>query len=141
MIVNTSVENVVAFLESSATVSVTEVVPILIANENGNVITVGNDSSVLVESPSVAVLVTGILGPQGVPGISEEDMVYAKRVDFVTDAELYKGESVVGSLDNSPVWRIRKIIIGGDGDVTETWAGGTALFDKVWTNRAGLTYI
>lgn len=68
-------------------------------------------------------------------------MIYAKRVDFVSEDVLYRGEAEVGASESSAVWRIRKIGFGIDGDVTETWAGGTAKFDKVWTDRVSFTYI
>jgi hypothetical protein len=71
---------------------------------------------------------------------SDEEMPYAKRVDFVSDDEFYKGEASVGSSESSPVWRIRKIVIGNDSDVTETWASGNSLYDKVWADRLTLIY-
>lgn len=75
------------------------------------------------------------------PVPNEEDTMYAKRVDFISDSVLYKAEAAVGSLESAAVWRIRKIVLGTDGDVTETWASGNANFDKIWDNRASLTYI
>jgi hypothetical protein len=72
---------------------------------------------------------------------SDEEMPYAKRIDFITENELYRAEAAVGTLDSSPAWRIRKIVIGADNDVTETWAGGSALYDKVWNDRLSYTYI
>lgn len=73
------------------------------------------------------------------PVMGEEDMVYSKRIDFVTEDELYRGEAEVGSSENVAVWRIRKVVLAGDGDVTETWAGGNAVFNKQWNLRT--TYI
>ncbi len=72
--------------------------------------------------------------------VSEEDQVYAKKVDFVSDTVLYRGEAAVGSTSSSAVWRIRKIVLGADGDVDETWASGNANFDKIWDNRVSLSY-
>lgn len=72
---------------------------------------------------------------------TDEEMPFAKRTDFVTDNEIYKGEAIVGSLESSPVWRIRKIVIGNDSDVTETWANGNSLYDKIWVDRLTLTYL
>lgn len=74
------------------------------------------------------------------PTTSEEDMAYSKRIDFVGEDVIYRGEAVVGSSEGSAVWRIRKILLSSDGDVVETWAGGTAVFDKTWTNRLNYTY-
>lgn len=83
----------------------------------------------------------GMPGPAGPPGTSEDDAVYAKRVDFITDNLLYRGEAAVGTTDTAPLWRIRRTTFGAvDGDVTEEWAGGTALFDKAWSDRLSLTY-
>lgn len=95
---------------------------------------------VLVEQENTTLVMAGGLGPQGAPGIPEEDIMYSKRVDFITDLELYRGEAPVGSSENSAVWRIRKVSLAVDGDVAEKWASGTALFDKVWADRVSLTY-
>ena len=74
-------------------------------------------------------------------GLAEGDeIVYSKRIDFITDNELYKGEAAVGSAESSSVWRIRKITIAGDSDITEVWASGTSTFDKIWADRATLIY-
>ena len=82
----------------------------------------------------------GATGPAG-SGTSEEEAVYAKRVDFVSDDLLYRGEAAVGSLPSDPAWRIRRIAFNPvDGDVIEEWAGGNANFDKVWDNHTGLVY-
>ena len=67
-------------------------------------------------------------------------MVYSKRIDFVNDSVLYRGEASVGTLESAAAWRIRKIVLALDGDVTETWASGTALFDKIWSDRATYNY-
>ena len=72
--------------------------------------------------------------------VTDEEMPFAKRIDFITDNELYKAEAVVGASESSPVWRIHKIVIGADNDVTETWASGTSAYDKIWANRLSYTY-
>ena len=74
------------------------------------------------------------------PALGEEEMVYSKRTDFVGEDVIYRGEAVVGSSEVSPIWRIRKLVLAADGDVAETWAGGTALFDKAWSLRATYVY-
>lgn len=102
-------------------------------------VTLTNEATVLVETQNSQVIITGQAGPKG-QNAEDVDM-YSKRVDFVNDNLLYKGEAAVGSAESSAVWRIRRIVIGSDSDVTETWAAGTASFDKVWADRASLTYI
>jgi len=86
-------------------------------------------------------LEVGIMGPQGRPGTSEDEIMYSKRVDFIDDSTLYRGEAVPGSSESESVWRIRKITIAADNDVTETWADGNDNFDKAWSDRAGLSYV
>lgn len=83
----------------------------------------------------------GERGLQGEPGISEDEKVYSKRIDFITDSLLYKGEAAVGSDENSSSWRIRKIEIYPDGDISETWANGTANTVHNWLNRLSYTYL
>ena len=80
-------------------------------------------------------------GPPGPPGTPEDEIMYSKRVDFIDDSTLYRGEAVPGSDESAAVWRIRKITIAVDNDVTETWAGGNDNFDKAWSDRAGLSYV
>ncbi len=74
------------------------------------------------------------------PVAGEEDMVYAKRTDFVGEDVIYRGEAMVGTSEGTPSWRIRKLVLGADGDVAETWASGTALFDKAWALRTSYSY-
>lgn len=71
---------------------------------------------------------------------TDEEMPFSKRVDFITDNELYKGEAAVGSAESAPLWRIRKLTIGLDSDVTEVWADGNANYDNVWSDRLTYTY-
>ena len=93
---------------------------------------------VLVESATT--VIAGHQGPPGPAGIAEEDVVYSKRIDFINDDLLYKGEAPVGSTESNALWRIRQITVGADGDVTEVWAGGTAEFDKAWSQRLSYSY-
>lgn len=72
--------------------------------------------------------------------ILEEEMTYSKRVDFINENLLYKGEAAEGTLTSLAAWRIRKVTIGNDGDVEEIWASGNSNFDKVWDNRVSYTY-
>jgi len=65
----------------------------------------------------------------------------ATRVDFTTnDTIIYRAEAEAGTVDAGSVWRIRRLTIASDNDVTEEWANGDASFDKVWDNRVSYTY-
>ena len=73
--------------------------------------------------------------------LPEEEQMYAKRVDFVNDTLLYRGEASPGSLESAASWRVRRIqFVGADEDVVEEWADGAATFTQVWDNRASLSY-
>ena len=65
----------------------------------------------------------------------------AKRIDFIGDTLMYRGEAAPGALETDPVWRIKRVEFGADGDVTETWANGSADFSNAWADRASLTYV
>ena len=134
--------------------------------ENNNISTATNESQeiIAVETPQIEAIVTGgenvqitnsevqniviqvdsvstiVAGQPGPPGTSEDEMVYAKQTDFVSDTLIYRGDATVGSATSSPLWRIRKLDIGPDGDVSETWADGDANFNNIWDDRASLTY-
>lgn len=72
--------------------------------------------------------------------LPEDIEVQAKRVDFVGEDVIYKAEAAVGTADGSPLWRIHKIVLGVDGDVTETWAGGNSNYNKTWNDRVSYVY-
>ena len=86
----------------------------------------------------------GRQGPPGRPGLAEEDIVYAKRIDMVSSELLYRGEAVVGSAEDAPVWRIRRVTLTAAGalvDVSEQWAGGAAEFIHRWSERGTIAYV
>ena len=99
-----------------------------------------NEISITKDIVETQTVVMGLMGPRGFPGVSEDEKVYSKRTDFITDELLYRGEADPGSIESDPVWRIRKITISLDGDVSEEWADGNANFDNVWADRLALTY-
>lgn len=72
------------------------------------------------------------------------DTPQGRRVDFVGDTIIYRGESAPGTDDSAPAWRIKKIIftpgLDGKQDVSETWAGGNADYVNAWTDRATLNF-
>jgi hypothetical protein len=72
------------------------------------------------------------------------DTSHARRIDFVGESILFKGEAAPGTADTAPAWRIKRIEFtpGPDGqqDVSETWAGGTADFVHAWTDRETLNF-
>lgn len=114
---------------------------VLLADTSTNVIVRSDTSNVVAYvQESYTPVSVGIQGPQGPPGVSAEDeIMYSKRIDFISDNELYKGEAPVGSSIASNSWRIRRITIVNS-DITEEWASGTASFDKRWSDRLSYSY-
>jgi len=121
--------------------SIINVVSTVTVEPLGQTVTLTVPQPVVSLVPRVADVVTvGIQGPPGAAGIPEDEMTYAKRVDFVGSTLLYRAEAAVGSAEGDAVWRVRRITFAGDGDVTEEWADGDALFNQTWDGRAGYTY-
>lgn len=92
-----------------------------------------------VGGPTVTFVVDAV-GLQGPPGEGGEEMAYAKRIDWISETVLYKGEALPGALPSEAAWRIRRITLASDDDVTEEWAGGSAEFTNIWDNRGSLSY-
>lgn len=81
-----------------------------------------------------------LVGPQGPTGTWEEEMPYAKKVDFIGDNVIISGKAAVGTQTSQSIWQLSKTEFGVDDDVTVTWADGDAAFDNVWDNRLTYTY-
>ncbi len=131
--------NTYSLLETFEPESITETV---------QVVEVVTDSitETVAESDLVVEIVTeeGRQGPPGPPGIVEEDIVYAKRLDMVSSDVFYRGEAQVGSSEDAPVWRIRRVTMVTMGelvDLSEQWADGEAAFVHKWADRASLNYV
>jgi len=93
---------------------------------------------VQISSPRAPVVST--IGVQGPQGLSEDNMAFAKRTDFVGADLLYKGEAYPGTLTSQAGWRIRRITFDEQGNLVEEWANGNSKFDQVWDDRASLSY-
>ena len=72
--------------------------------------------------------------------VSMGDSALSRRVDFVGESLIYRGEAAPGAAEDAPVWRIKRIAFGSDGDVTETWAAGNADYAHAWADRATLEF-
>ncbi|MBX9899389.1 MAG: hypothetical protein K2Y28_01280 [Burkholderiaceae bacterium] len=73
--------------------------------------------------------------------VSDEELMnaLANRVDFVGNV-IYRGEANAGTLNDSASWRIRKITVDGDSDVTTEFADGSAEYKFVWNDRVTYNY-
>lgn len=72
------------------------------------------------------------------------NVAQTQRVDQVdpdaTPEIIYRGKALPGTAENVAAWRIERITIAADGDVTTVFADGDDLFDNIWNNRASLSY-
>lgn len=64
---------------------------------------------------------------------------YTTRLDEASATVTYVGNANVGSLDADAAWQIKRITESGTVTKIE-FADGEQTFDKVWTNRAALSY-
>lgn len=121
------------------TVDVVETpVEVHVDGNNQTVESTTQDNPVTINMPDVQIYTAGIQGP---PGVAEEDVAYAKRIDFEdNETVIYKGEADPGTLDSAGTWRIRRLTLNAESDVTEEWADGNADFDNVWSDHLTLTY-
>lgn len=67
---------------------------------------------------------------------------YATRLDqdAITPTLAYFGKAEPGASTAAPVWQIKKLDFGADGDVVVTWADGDSAFNNAWDDRASLSY-
>lgn len=93
----------------------------------------------VVKPKSVMMIMAGTPGPPGPPGESIVE-AYTRRVDFVGDELIYVGEALPGSLESDDVWRIKKVTIDTQGNVSITWADGAAEFAHIWDDRLQIQY-
>jgi hypothetical protein len=130
--------NVLTIKESTVILETAQASTVLATTSDNIVSTVSTDT-VLVDRSDTSIVLAGSVGPTGAPGVAEEEPMYSKRLDVIDDTLMYRGEAIVGSLESSLVWRIRRITIVAE-DIAETWASGTADFDKSWELRTSYIY-
>lgn len=112
-----------------------------ITETQAQVVEVSSQDTVLLEVNTINIVSEGLQGPPGATGTAEEEVPYSKRIDFISDTVLYKGEALPGTAESTAAWRIRRITFSVDGDSLEEWAAGSAEFNKAWTDRASFAYI
>lgn len=99
------------------------------------------ETPVIISVPNTTIYTVGVQGPTGATGTTEEEVAYAKRIDFESDSTIvYKGEAQPGAVDSAAVWRIHRLVLNSEFDVVQTWADGDANFDNIWDDRLSLSY-
>lgn len=61
------------------------------------------------------------------------------RVDVPVAGTTYEGYALPGTLNGTPAWKIKRIVVAG-ALTTTTYASGNSNFDKIWDDRATYTY-
>jgi hypothetical protein len=64
---------------------------------------------------------------------------YAEVVDEASSTVTYIGKATPGTATSAASWQIKKITVSGTQTII-TWASGNVNFDKIFDNRASLTY-
>lgn len=95
------------------------------------------NEGVTIEVPSLGAMTLTLDVAQGPSGSNISN--YAVRIDQVDASTIYRGEAAPGSAEGSSSWRLQKVVISGE-DITITWAGGNANFNKIWTDRLSYSY-
>lgn len=116
---------------------------VVVDEEGIYVVTDSDIEQVVTAQDEIVVVSEAEQGPPGPPGPSGppggEEMKYTKRIDFVGNDVIYKGEAAPGTLQDAPNWRIRRLTIINE-DIIEEWADGTAEMNKVWSSRDTYSY-
>lgn len=61
------------------------------------------------------------------------------RIDVPVSGTTYEGYALPGTLNTTPAWKIKRIVVAGN-VTTTTYASGNSNFDKIWDDRATYTY-
>ena len=121
-------------------VSPTVLITTISATDSTLVLPISDNLHSEIETSQIKSVLANAQGPAGPPGANtEEEMKTEKRIDFVGDSVIYKGEAIPGTSNNTPSWQISKITVL-DEDVTVSWANGNSKFDKVWDDRLSYNY-
>ena len=115
---------------------------LVVQEQETDILELPNGELMVIQESDVQLLTVAEQGPPGITTVvhvSEDDVAYTKRTDFVGNT-IYKGEAEPGSSESASVWRIRRLVIASDDDVTELWANGSAEFVHAWADRLSLAY-
>lgn len=69
--------------------------------------------------------------------VTLEDSSSGLIVDQATSTTIYLGEGLFGALTSEAKWKIKKIDLSNGVRIT----AASTDFDKIWDNRASLTYV
>lgn len=91
----------------------------------------------IIELQNIKTRMDTLLGK--VDTLNDRVFIEALLVDEATPNTIFKGYAIPGASTSNPVWAIERITVSGDVTIKK-WASGNKNFDKVWDNRASLSY-
>lgn len=122
---------------------------VIVSDQTGTINTSLVQHTVVTVPRALDLVTAGIAGPRGPQGLNEEEIL----MDMLTETNNIEdspspGELTVylgwatqtDALTSEAVWKIKRRIIAVDGDKTEKFADGNALYDNVWDDHLILTY-
>lgn len=114
--------------------------PIVVVQEtNVSLVTDQSEAHVIFDQSGLNMVEISSPGPQGPAGVGVEEDMYDMEIDSSNPAAVYIGYAQPGTAKSDASWRIKKVSDTGT-TVSIEWAGGTAGFNNVWSDRASYTY-
>lgn len=142
----TTTANTTTVTSAADTATVTTVaVPSVVTASDPQTTTVTSSlgSVVTTTVPQVSVVTVATQGPSA----QDLSMQYRQLVDFVNDTPvagqttIYKGWSIPGGGATSvAVWKVQKLVLNAEDDITSSGFAPGAVFDQVWDDRLSLVY-
>lgn len=62
------------------------------------------------------------------------------RIDVASSTVTYVGKALPGTATSVPLWKIIRLTSTAGGNLILEFAGGTTVYNKIWDNRASLSY-
>ena len=100
----------------------------------------GNDGDVYIDGTNGDIY-TKAAGVWSLTGSANEVALTTRTdTDGGSPETIYKGTANPGTATSAAAWRMERITIATDGDVSILYADGNDNFDNIWDNRASLSY-
>lgn len=83
----------------------------------------------------------GVWGLTGSPGDGVAQTTRTDTIDPTAIPEItYRGDAPAGTLTSAAAWRIQRMQVDADSDITILWADGDTSYDNIWDNRLSISY-
>lgn len=99
---------------------------------------IDGDQYIDVDNGDIYTKVSGTWQLQG--NLGEVAQTVRTDTDGATPETIYRGRALPGTATSAASWRVERISIAADGDVSILFADGNDSYDNIWDNRASLSY-